>query len=93
MRKLEKMLEGETLPRRKRRVGRHAAMTARPPSIMDQYSMVDTVTFLGRLVSRVPFSSLEEINEQSGSILVKIPAFVISNETTTFITEATTELV
>lgn len=54
LRMLWRMLKKDSLPTRKRRVGRHVAITARPPSIMDQYSMVETVTFW-RLVNNALF--------------------------------------
>ena len=45
LRMLWKRLESDALPTTTRRVGRHAAMTAMPPSIKDQQRMVETDTF------------------------------------------------
>ena len=54
LRNLWRMLEREAVPTTMRTVGRHAAMTANPPSIMAQYSTVEPATFW-KLVSRVFF--------------------------------------
>ena len=45
LRKVWTKLEREILRTRERRVGRHPAMMARPPSIKDQYNIVETATF------------------------------------------------
>lgn len=73
-------------------MGRHAAMTAKPPSIIDQYSMVERAT-IWRLVSKDSGEAVEERNQQALSKLVSEGAFAISNEIITLIIEARTELV
>ena len=78
----------ESLRTKNCKVGRHAAMTAKPASIIDQYRIVETVTS-NELVA---FTVLKGENQRSGSTLVLRPAFIISNDTTTFTTAAIIEL-
>ena len=74
LRRLRTRVSKETLLKRTRSVGRHAAMMAKPASIMDQWRSVEIVTAEMSAGS----SAGQGDDQHHGSTLASNPAFVTS---------------